>query len=71
MNRLKFARFITNKSQIQLFKETGIWPSRISYIENDHLVATKTEKQKLAIALDWEIKLLFPEDDNSPIVNSE
>ena len=63
MNQLKLARFKTKKSQIQLFKETGIWPSRISYIENDHMKATKTEKKKLAKALDWDINVLFPEDN--------
>lgn len=71
MNKLREARFEKRKSQILLFKETGIWPSRISCIENDHLEATRTEKKKLATALDWEVKLLFPENDDFPNVISE
>ena len=71
MNNLRKARFEKRCSQIRLFKKTGIWPSRISHLENDHLKATKTEKIKLAAALNWEPNLLFPEDDNSPHMISE
>lgn len=64
MNNLRKARFEKRCSQIRLFKITGIWPSRISHLENGHINATKTEKAKLATALNWKVKLLFPEDDD-------
>jgi transcriptional regulator with XRE-family HTH domain len=47
-------------SQLILFKKTGIWPSRISYIENGHLPAKEEEKKKLSKALGVEIDWLFP-----------
>lgn len=71
LNNLRKARFEKRCSQIRLFKKTGIWPSRISHLENDHVKATKTEKKKLAAALDWEQNILFPEDDFSPRMISE
>jgi len=51
MNRLKEERFKKSKTQIQLFKETGIWPSKISYIENGYWNPSEKEKKKLARAL--------------------
>jgi len=61
MNRLKEARFKKRKSQIQLFKETGIWPSKISYIENGYWNPSEEEKEKLAKALGVKKEWLFPE----------
>ncbi len=65
MNNLRRARFEKRCSQIRLFQKTGIWPSRISHLENGHVKASKSEKIKLSAALNCEVKLLFPEDDNS------
>ena len=64
MNRIKEARFKKRKSQIQLFKETGIWPSKISYIENGYWNPSEAEKTKLANCLDVEKDWLFPKEDN-------
>ena len=59
MNNLRKARFEKRISQIQLFQKTGIWPSRISHLENDHVKATRTEKKKLATALNNEYKYRY------------
>jgi transcriptional regulator with XRE-family HTH domain len=47
-------------SQMLLFKKTGIWPSRISYIENGYMEPNDKEKSKLSKALEVEIEELFP-----------
>lgn len=60
MNRLKQSRFEKGKTQIQLFKETGIWPSRISYIENAYMEPKRGERELLADALDVKVDWLFP-----------
>jgi transcriptional regulator with XRE-family HTH domain len=62
MNRLRETRFKKSKTQIQLFKVTGIWPSRISYIENGYMEAKEEEKKKLSEALGVEKNWLFPEE---------
>jgi len=64
MNRVKEARFKKGKTQIQLFKETGMWPSRISYIENGYMKPSKKEKKKLANALSVEVDWLFPKENH-------
>jgi len=60
MNRLREARFKRRITQLLLFKKIGIWPSRISAIENGLMEPRQDEKRKLAKALgvleDW----LFP-----------
>lgn len=61
-NRLKEARFKKGKSQLQLFKETNIWPARISYIENGRWNPTEREKIKLSNALGVDKDWLFPEE---------
>jgi transcriptional regulator with XRE-family HTH domain len=61
-NNLKMERFKRGKTQIVLFKETGIWPSKISYIENGYVKASKEEIEKLANALAVSKELLFPEN---------
>ena len=63
-NRLKEARFKKGKSQLQLFKETNIWPARISYIENGRWNPSEKEKIKLADALNVEEDWLFPKENN-------
>ncbi len=63
MNKLKKTRFRKGKTQIQLYKKTGIWPSKISYIENAYMEPTGKEKNKLARALDVEVDWLFPEKE--------
>jgi len=51
MNNIKNMRFEKNITQIELYKRTGIWPSRLSLIENGHIEASDEEKEKLARAL--------------------
>ena len=51
MNNIKNMRFEKNITQIELYKRTGIWPSRLSLIENGHIEASDEEKEKLAKAL--------------------
>ena len=51
MNNIKKARFEKNITQIELYKRTGIWPSRLSLIEKGHIEASDEEKEKLAKAL--------------------
>ena len=51
MNNIKKARFEKSITQIVLYKRTGIWPSRLSLIENGHIEASDEEKEKLARAL--------------------
>jgi transcriptional regulator with XRE-family HTH domain len=60
MNRLRLARFEKRITQLQLFKKTAIWPSRISAIENGLLEARQDEKKKLAKALIVAETWLFP-----------
>jgi transcriptional regulator with XRE-family HTH domain len=64
MNRLRLARFEKRITQLQLFKKTGIWPSRISAIENGLLEARRDEKKKLAKTLVVAETWLFPENKN-------
>jgi len=59
-NRLREARFKKGKSQLQLFKETNIWPARISYIQSGRWNPNEEEKIKLANALNVEVDWLFP-----------
>jgi len=65
MNRLKETRFGKGKSQLKVYLETGIWPSRISEIENGHRIPTESEKVKLANALEVEKGFLFPPDESA------
>jgi transcriptional regulator with XRE-family HTH domain len=60
MNRLKATRFERNITQLQLYLVTGIWPSKISAIENDLLQPTEQEKERLAIALGRDKLRVFP-----------
>jgi transcriptional regulator with XRE-family HTH domain len=63
MNRLREARFRRRISQLRLFKVTGVWPSKISAIENDLLPPTGEQKKKLSKALNYPIEWLFPIED--------
>jgi transcriptional regulator with XRE-family HTH domain len=63
MNRLKEARFKRNKSQLELYQEIGIWPSKISYIENGYWNPSEEEKEKLAKALGVKKDWLFLENE--------
>lgn len=64
MNNIKKIRFERNLTQIQLYKMTGIWPSRLSLIENNHIEALEGEKQKLTRSLCVSRTRLFPEEDS-------
>jgi transcriptional regulator with XRE-family HTH domain len=61
MIRLRRARLMVDKSQLQLMKETGINYATISRIENGWLKPTEEQKRKLAKALKVEKNWLFPE----------
>ena len=63
-NNLKRARFEKGLSQIQLFGLSGIWPSKISLLENGFLLPSPEEKRSLARALGVQVEWLFPSDDS-------
>lgn len=60
MSRLRRARLMVDKSQLQLMKETGINYATISRIENEWLKPTEEQKRKLAKALNVNRSWLFP-----------
>lgn len=60
MNRLRHARLRADKTQLQLWKETGIFYATISKIECGWLKPTNEQKQKLAKALSVDKDWLFP-----------
>jgi len=60
MNRIKEARFIRKMTQMRLFQLTGIWPSKISSVENGYVTPTELEKDKLAKVLELQKEWLFP-----------
>ena len=64
MNKLKETRFRKEKSQLQLYLETGIAPCIISWIENGRWNPSEKEKIKLANALNTEVDWLFPKENN-------
>ena len=59
-NRLKEARFFSQKPQAQLAKEVGIHYSTLSRIECGYIEPTNTQKKKLAKALRVRVDWLFP-----------
>jgi transcriptional regulator with XRE-family HTH domain len=61
MNRMRRARQLADKTQVQLMKETQINYATISRIENGWLIPTEEQKQKLAMALSADVDWLFPE----------
>lgn len=60
MNRLREIRQKQRKSQLQLYLESGIQPSRVSYIENGHWIPSDEDKKALAIALKVDVEEVFP-----------
>jgi transcriptional regulator with XRE-family HTH domain len=48
MTPLKRARVLKGKRQIDVYNETGIWPCRLSMIENGLIKAKQEEMQKLS-----------------------
>ncbi len=60
-NKFRAYRFIRQKTQDQLSKETGIHQSQISKIENEYLRPAEREKKVLAKALGTTAEKLFPE----------
>ena len=63
-NRMREARFFTEKSQMRLFVETGIHYSTTSRLECGYLQPSEEQKVKLANALGVKKYWLFPEEDN-------
>ena len=61
MNRLRVLRAERRMSQFSLRLKTGINQSKISFIENDLIEATKDEKEKLAEALEVGVEKIFGE----------
>lgn len=62
MNRLKEARMKKGISQLELYKESGVIPPRISNIECGHWIPSEEEKVKLANTLGVERDWLFPKN---------
>lgn len=62
MNRLRKARLMADKSQLQLMKETGIYFATISRIENGWLKPSQEQMKKLANALGVDKDWLFPNE---------
>ncbi len=59
---LKQLRFEANKTQLDLYLVSGVSSSRISLIENDRMVPTEEEKDKLAGALGVKVaEVAWPE----------
>jgi len=52
MNVIKKKRFEKGLSQIEIYKITGIWPSRLSLIENGHVIPSMLERKNLADLLE-------------------
>ena len=63
MQRLRMTRLKQKKSQFQLSLESGVWPSKISNIENGRWNPSKEEMEKLAKALGVKVTWLFPKGD--------
>ena len=63
MSKLREVRFYKRVSQLELFKRTGVWPSKISAIENGLLEPSEREKRKLAKALKVAVAELFPKEE--------
>jgi transcriptional regulator with XRE-family HTH domain len=64
MNRVRKARLMSDKTQLQLMKETGIYFSTISKIERGWLKPSEEQKKKLAKALDKDEDWVFPKEEN-------
>jgi len=65
MNKLREERQRQKLSQFQLSLKSGVWASKISWIENNHWNPSEVEKIRLSNALNVSVSLLFPpESDN-------
>jgi len=64
MNNLRKARLKTDKSQLQLMRETGIYFTTISRIERGWLKPSDEQKEKLADALKVKVGWLFPKESD-------
>ena len=61
-NKMKEARFLAKKNQMQLWLETGIHYSTISRIECGYIKPKEEQKEILATALQVEKEWLFPQE---------
>lgn len=59
MNNLKNLRLSMGLNQYELANISGVHQSRISLIENDYVIATVSERERLAKALDCLVEELF------------
>jgi len=62
MNKLREIRVLKRVTQFQLAKLTGVYPSKISLIENEWVEPRLDEKLKLSRALEVNLKELFPSE---------
>jgi transcriptional regulator with XRE-family HTH domain len=61
MNQLREIRFVRRLTQMNIFQRTGIWPSKLSAIENGFISPTEAEKIQLADVLGMDKDWIFPE----------
>ena len=59
-NNLKDYRSLTKKTQMDLYLETEISHTKISWIERGYVMATPSEKEKIANALGVPVERVFP-----------
>lgn len=60
LSPLRIRRFTLQKTQDDIYKETGVYPSRLSRIERNFIKPTKQEEELLAEVLDSTVDELFP-----------
>ena len=60
--RLKEIRFSKGKTQMDLYLDTEINHSKISWIENGYVLPKSTEKIKIANALGVSVEEIWPND---------
>jgi DNA-binding XRE family transcriptional regulator len=71
VNKLKEIRIKEKEmSQWRLSQISRVHQSRISLLENDLVVATKDEKEKLAEALRFSVEEIFPETQANASANA-
>ena len=64
-NRLRLTRVLRGIGQLELYKKSGVWPSRISGYERGYFELSKDEKRRLAKALKVSVRELFPRDQTN------
>lgn len=62
MKNLKIQRAVKGYTQFDVFLKTGIAQSRLSLIENSYVLPKEDVKQRLAKALNCQIKDIFPDN---------